>query len=70
MKGLFDDRTRELIAVAASIAACCEPCLEHHATAAKKAGCTAKEIKAVAALARMIRESPEKRIDELADKLL
>ena len=66
----FDDKTRELIAIGASIAAGCEPCLKYHFAEAKKAGCSPEEMKAAAGLGRMIKERPIAAIYELADKLI
>ncbi len=66
----FDQKTRELIAIGASIAAGCEPCLKYHFAEAKKAGCSQEEMKAAATLACMIKERPVSAIYELADNLI
>ncbi len=40
----LDEKTRELIAVGASITAHCEPCLEYHSKKAQEAGADEEEI--------------------------
>jgi AhpD family alkylhydroperoxidase len=42
--GALPLKTKELIAFALSVASHCEPCLEHHLSAAVKAGATDAEI--------------------------
>lgn len=42
----IDEKTMELIAIGASVAACCAPCLEHHMTAARNAGAGHAELAA------------------------
>jgi AhpD family alkylhydroperoxidase len=43
--GTLDLKTKELIALACSVARMCEPCIEHHAAAAKRAGVTEEEVR-------------------------
>jgi AhpD family alkylhydroperoxidase len=42
--GVLDKKTKELIAMALSVAARCDPCLGFHADALVKAGCTRTEL--------------------------
>lgn len=70
MKNSLDDKTKELVAIAASVAGGCEPCLKFHFLQAKKAACSKDEIKEAIEIAKMIKESPTQSIYELADKLL
>jgi len=44
MSQTIDNKTRQLIAVGASMAANCIPCLHHHYQAALSAGATTEEI--------------------------
>ncbi|NIM05141.1 MAG: carboxymuconolactone decarboxylase family protein, partial [Armatimonadetes bacterium] len=41
----MDKRTKELIAIGASITANCQPCLEYHVTKARENGAEEEEIK-------------------------
>jgi AhpD family alkylhydroperoxidase len=66
----LDDRIRELIAVGASIAGNCLPCLRYHFTEAVKAGCTLEEIVEAIELSKMVKERPMNDIYNLADELL
>ena len=68
--GALDDRTRELAAIAASVAAGCEPCLKYRYNAAKKAGSSTEQMKEVVEIAKMVRQAPMDAVDELASKLL
>ena len=66
----LDDRIRELIAVGASIAGNCLPCLRYHFTEAVKAGCTLEEIVEAIELSKMVKERPMNDIYNLADDFL
>lgn len=70
MKSYLTPEEEELIAVAAAVAATCDPCLKHHYGKAMELGISPDRIKAAAAIARGVRSTPEKHIDELAEKLL
>jgi len=70
MKSVLDSKTQELSAIAASIAAHCQPCFEYHIKMAKEAGATPSEIRAVIKLAGMIREAGNKNMDEFVDKII
>ncbi len=66
----IDPRTRELIAVGASIAGNCMPCLRYHFAAALKAGCTLEEITEAIELAKMVKQRPIDDISKLASELI
>lgn len=66
----LDPKTRELVAVAASVAGNCIPCLRYHLTEAAKNGCTKEELHEVVELANMIKQSPTGRINSTAAKYL
>lgn len=53
-----DEKTLELIAVGASVAACCTPCLEYHITAARKAGASPAELAAAVQIGEKVRQTP------------
>jgi AhpD family alkylhydroperoxidase len=52
--GVLDQKTMELVGVAASCLADCPRCIRHHSQAAIDAGATAEEIRAVNAVAMAI----------------
>ena len=52
----MDDRTRELIAIGASVTANCQSCLTHHIAEALQAGIGSPEIEEAVAVARMVRK--------------
>lgn len=54
----FDDRTRELISVAASVAANCMPCLRYHFAEARRFGCPIEAIQEAGTIALTIKERP------------
>jgi AhpD family alkylhydroperoxidase len=67
---LIEARTRELIAIGASIGSNCLPCLRYHFAEAVKAGCTLEEISETIALSKMVKERPINEIYHLAEELL
>lgn len=52
----LDARTRELIAVGASIAGNCLPCLRYHFAEARKASCSLDEIQEAIELSKMVKQ--------------
>lgn len=66
----LDTKTREMVALAASIAANCRPCLQYHFKEAVKQGCTAQEIREIVKVAAMVKQRPVSDINELSAQLL
>jgi len=66
----LDVRTRELIAVGASIAGNCLPCLRYHFAEARRAGCSLEEIQEAVTLANMVKQRPIDDINKLASDLI
>jgi AhpD family alkylhydroperoxidase len=66
----LDARTRELIAIGASIAGNCLPCLRYHFAEAIKAGCSLEEIQQAVELSKMVKQRPIDDIDKLATDLV
>lgn len=66
---IFDNRTTELIAIGASVAANCLPCLQYHSGKAREAGLTEEEILAAAEVGRSVRKGAAKHMDQLIDRL-
>ena len=54
MKEEMDERTKELIAIGASVAGHCQPCLTYHVTRAKELGMPASEIQEAIGVGQMV----------------
>ena len=63
----MDEKTIELVGIAASVAGHCQPCLKHHVSTAKKLGIEKKEIRAAVALAKAISKSGDETMAEFAE---
>jgi len=66
----LDTKTKEMVAIAASIAGNCIPCLRYHFKEAMKAGCTKQEIQEVIEIANMVKQRPAQLINEAAVNLM
>lgn len=66
----MDEKTYELVGIAASIAGHCQPCLQYHMNAAKKLAIDKKDIRAAVALAKAISKAGDGSVSEFASKLL
>ena len=66
----MDDKVRELVAVAASLAAGCSNCLEHHVGEAKRAGATPEEVQEALDVARAVRVTALTNMDSFATKVM
>ena len=69
MSEILTEKTRELVAMAASVACGCEPCLKYHYDAAKKAGCSVEEMTKAVDVAMMVKQAPLKAMEELTQRL-
>jgi AhpD family alkylhydroperoxidase len=67
---ILDGKTRELIAVGASIAGNCMPCFRYHFAEAIQQGCTLDEIAEAVELAKRVKERPIADIYKLSEELL
>lgn len=67
---LLDEKTRELIAIGASVAGNCMPCLRYHFAEAVKWGCSINEIREAVDLAKRVKERPINDIYSLSDELI
>ncbi len=65
----MDKKTLELIAVGASVAACCVPCLEYHVKAAREAGASHAELATAVKMGKKVRQVPMDKVDEKAVEL-
>lgn len=66
----MDGKVRELVAVAASLAAGCSSCLEHHVGEAKRAGATPEEVQEALDVARAVRVTALTNMDSFATKVM
>jgi len=65
----LDERTKELVAVGASITANCGSCLEHHTRKAREAGADRAEIAQAADVGRLVRKGAAGKLDALSARL-
>jgi len=66
----LDAKTKELVAIATSVAGNCIPCLKYHFGAAIKESCTKQEIAEAIEIANMVKQRPIGDINELVIQLL
>jgi AhpD family alkylhydroperoxidase len=66
----MDDVTRELVAVGASFAARCQPCMRHHLVKAKEAGASKEDIRAAIELGKKISAAGNERMADFVDTVL
>ena len=66
----FDNRTTELIAIGASIAANCQSCVEYHVGKAAEFGIDQQEIAQALEVGRMVRKGAAAKVDKVAHLLL
>ena len=64
------EQVRELIALGAAVAACCEPCLKYHLSKAQEVGLSDVQMREAIAVGRMVKEASAKNIYGLAEKLI
>jgi AhpD family alkylhydroperoxidase len=69
MRMALDDRIKELIAVGASVAANCMPCLRYHSRVALESGADAEEIAAAVGVGQMVRKGAASKVDKFAASL-
>lgn len=66
----MDKTTKELAAIAASVAGHCQPCLRHHLAKARELGLPEEDIESVIKLAKVISENGDLRMMEFAEILM
>lgn len=66
----LDQRTRELIAIGASVGSNCLPCLRYHFAEAIKCGCTIQDIEEAVNLSKMVRERPVQDVNKIVEDLI
>ncbi len=66
----LDNRIKELIAIGASIAATCQPCLQYHVSKALENGVDEQEIAEAVEMGKMVRKGAASKMDKLAFSLM
>lgn len=62
----LDNRTKELIAIGASISANCQPCLEYHTGKAVEYGSDGEEISEAIEVGKLVRRGAASKMDKFA----
>lgn len=63
---MFDEKTKELIAIGASITANCHPCLDYHVAKARELGIGNDEISQAIEVGKQVRRGASAKTDRLA----
>jgi AhpD family alkylhydroperoxidase len=63
---MLDEKTKELVAVGASITANCRPCLEYHTAKARELGAATEEILAAVEVGKLVRRGAAAKMDRFA----
>ncbi|MCX6677985.1 MAG: carboxymuconolactone decarboxylase family protein [Methanothrix sp.] len=66
----MNENTKELIAIGASLAAHCQPCLTFHVEKARKHGIGEDEIKEAIAVGRMVQKGAMSAMDRFAEGII
>jgi len=66
----MDEKTKELIAIGASISGHCQPCLTHHVDAAKRLGISDDEIKEAVAVGKMVQKGAMAAMNKFAQAMM
>ena len=66
----MDPRTKELVAIGASVAARCQPCFRHHLTKARELGVGEEDIQAAVDLAGRISVVGGERMIDFVDLII
>ena len=66
----LDEKTKELVALGASLAGNCFPCLRYHYKRCRELGIAVEDIRDALEMARTVKDVPNKNISDLANALL
>ncbi len=66
----LDEKTIELIALGASIAANCQPCLKHHLNQAQRLGVGEDEINQAVRVGKMVRNGASSQMNQLLSNMV
>ena len=67
---MFDEKLTELVAIGASVAANCHPCVKYHVAKAAEVGVSKEDIAEAVSVGKMVRKGAAGKIDELTSELL
>lgn len=65
---IFTEQVAELVAIAAAIAANCEPCFKYHYDQARKLGISDADMRRAVDMAQMVKDTPARAILKLAER--
>jgi AhpD family alkylhydroperoxidase len=63
---MLDEKTKELVAIGATITVNCQPCLEYHTSKARQLGATPDEILAAVEAGKEVRAGAAAKMDRFA----
>ena len=66
----LDNKTKELIAIGASVSANCQPCLEYHTGKAIECGVSTDEIQQAIETGKLVRRGAASKMDKFASELI
>jgi AhpD family alkylhydroperoxidase len=66
----MDEQTKELVAVGASVAANCYPCMKHHLAKCDELGVARAEVRAAAEVGKMVNRGAATNTRKFVDELL
>ncbi len=66
---MFDEKTKELIAIGASITANCHPCIKYHVGKAREMNIAEDDIQQAIDVGKMVRKGAGGQMDELLEEL-
>lgn len=66
----MDEQKKELIAIGASVAANCHPCVKYHVGKAQQMEIEEKEIRQAIAVGKMVRKGAASQMDELLSEII
>lgn len=67
---IMNQKTKELIGVAVSVVAKCQPCLEYHVAEARKAGACDEEMNVAIRLAQAVHRAGDEQMAKFVSKTL
>ena len=67
---MFDDKMTELVAIGASVAANCHPCVKYHVNKGQEIGVDKEDIKEAISVGKMVRKGAAGKMDELTSEIL
>jgi AhpD family alkylhydroperoxidase len=67
---MFDDKMTELVAIGASVAANCHPCVKYHVNKAQEIGVDKEDIEQAISVGKMVRKGAAGKMDELTIEIL